>query len=55
MANTRHLFCQSRTDIGVLLRGTASTGMSRETFAAMGRGENIFDHLYPTPPASSRD
>ena len=55
MANTRHLFRQSHTDIAALLRGTASTGMNRETFAAMDRGENSFDHLYPTPPAPSRD
>ena len=37
MANTRHLFRQSHTDIAALLRGTASTGMNRETFAAMDR------------------
>ena len=55
MANTRHLFRQSRTDIAAFLKGTASMGMNTETFAAMGHSKNSFDHLYPTPPAPFRD
>ena len=55
MMKTRHLFRQSRSDIAALLGGTATASSHRDAFAAMGRGEGVFDQWNPAPPASPRD